>query len=103
MKPKTSQKSKLSQPSEFIKMMVVIMVFVSVFLFGKGLYSGEQTIVNVVVLIILFFLLQLVFVVMFKKGFKTLAFWLLVLLGLLVVSIGFGTWYVFQFGVTLHN
>lgn len=84
MKPPS--KNKLSQPSEFIKMMVIILVFVSVFLFSKTL-SKEQIIVNVSVLSILFFILQLVFVVMYKKGIKTAAFWLLILI---VVSAGTG-------------
>lgn len=78
-------------------MMVISLVFVSVFLFSKKI-SEDQTMINVVVLVILFFLLQLVFVMMYKKGVKTWAFWLLILLGLIGIAGAGTTWYFFQLG-----
>ena len=92
---KQTPKNRLSQPSEFIKMMVIILVFVSVFLFSKKI-SQEQIIVNLIVLLILFFILQLVFVVMYKKGVKSWAFWLLILIILAGLAAGITIWYMLQ-------
>ncbi|PZU84712.1 MAG: hypothetical protein DI529_10875 [Chryseobacterium sp.] len=100
MKP--LKKSRLSQPSEFIKMMVISLVFVSVFLFSKKI-SQEQIVINLAVLLFLFFILQLVFVIMYKKGVKTWAFWLLILLGLIGVAGAIAIWYVLKYGLTLQN
>ncbi|WP_076781806.1 hypothetical protein [Epilithonimonas bovis] len=92
---KQTPKNRLSQPSEFIKMMVIILVFVSVFLFSKKI-SEEQIIVNLIVLLILFFILQLVFVVMYKKGVRSGAFWLLILIILAGLAAGITIWYMLQ-------
>ncbi len=100
MKP--LKKNRLSQPSEFIKMMVIIIVFVSVFLFSKEV-SEEQVIINLLVLGFLLFVLQLVFVIMYKKGTKTLAFWFLILLGLLMGGSVGTLWYVMKSGIVLHG
>lgn len=100
MKP--LKKSRLSQPSEFIKMMVISLVFVSVFLFSKKI-SQEQIVINLAVLLFLFLILQLVFVIMYKKGVKTWAFWLLILLGLIGVAGVIAIWYVLKYGLTLQN
>ena len=75
--------------------MVIILVFVSVFLFSKKI-SEEQIIVNLIVLLILFFILQLVFVVMYKKGVKSWAFWLLILIILAGLAAGITIWYMLQ-------
>ncbi|SMP91854.1 hypothetical protein SAMN05421679_103343 [Epilithonimonas pallida] len=96
------KKNRLSQPSEFIKMMVVSLVFVSVFLFSKKI-SQEQMVINLAVLLFLFFILQLVFVIMYKKGVKTWAFWLLILLGLIGVAGAITIWYVLKYGLTFQN
>ncbi len=100
MKP--LKKNRLSQPSEFIKMMVIIIVFVSVFLFSKEV-SEEQVIINLLVLGFLLFVLQLVFVIMYKKGTKTLAFWFLILLGLLMGGSVGTLWYVMKSGIVLRG
>lgn len=100
MKP--LKKSRLSQPSEFIKMMAISLVFVSVFLFSKKI-SQEQIVINLAVLLFLFFILQLIFVIMYKKGVKTWAFWLLILLGLIGVTGAIAIWYVLKYGLTLQN
>lgn len=89
--------NKLSNPSEFIKLMVIIFVLVSVFLFSQKI-TDDQMVINFVVLGILFFILQLVFVIMYKKGTKTLAFWFLILLGLLLASSLGALWYFIQLG-----
>ena len=99
MKP--LQKNKLSDPAEFIKLMVIIFVLVSVFLFSQGL-SETQIAVNVVVLLILFIVLQLTFVILYKKGVKTFAFWILMFLSLLGVSVGVAIWYFSKYGVTFQ-
>ena len=99
MKP--LQKNKLSDPAEFIKLMVIIFVLVSVFLFSQGL-SETQIAVNVVVLLILFIVLQLTFVILYKKGIKTIAFWILMFLSLLGVSVGVAIWYFSKYGVTFQ-
>lgn len=99
---KSVKKNRLSQPSEFIKMMVVSLVFVSVFLFSKKI-SQEQMVINLAVLLFLFFILQLVFVIMYKKGVKTWAFWLLILLGLIGVAGAITIWYVLKYGLTFQN
>ncbi|UQB68509.1 hypothetical protein [Epilithonimonas zeae] len=94
--------NKLSNPSEFIKLMVIIFVLVSVFLFSQKT-SEDQIIINFFVLGILFFILQLVFVIMYKKGTKTLAFWFLILLGLLLVG-SIGTiWYALRYGSAFQH
>jgi len=99
---KSVKKNRLSQPSEFIKMMVVSLVFVSVFLFSKKI-SQEQMVINLAVLLFLFFILQLVFVIMYKKGVKTWAFWLLILLGLIGVAGAITIWYVLKYGLIFQN
>lgn len=96
-KMKPLKTNKLSNPSEFIKLMVIIFVLVSVFLFSQKT-SEDQMIINFVVLGILFFILQLVFVIIYKKGTKTLAFWFLILLGLLLSSSLGALWYFIQLG-----
>lgn len=83
-------------------MMVISLVFVSVFLFSKKI-SQEQIVINLAVLLFLFFILQLVFVIMYKKGVKTWAFWLLILLGLIGVAGVIAIWYVLKYGLTLQN
>lgn len=102
LKMRPVKKNRLSQPSEFIKMMVVSLVFVSVFLFSKKI-SQEQMVINLAVLLFLFFILQLVFVIMYKKGVKTWAFWLLILLGLIGVAGAITIWYVLKYGLTFQN
>lgn len=100
MKP--LKKNKLSDPAEFIKLMVIIFVLVSVFLFSQPL-SADQIIINVIVLLILFIGLQLVFVILYKKGIRTLAFWILMILVLLgIISIG-TIWYQLQFGSAFQH
>ncbi|GGG55784.1 hypothetical protein [Epilithonimonas arachidiradicis] len=94
--------NKLSNPSEFIKLMIIIFVLVSVFLFSQKT-SEDQLIINFFVLGILFFILQLVFVIMYKKGTKTLAFWFLILLGLLLAG-SIGTiWYILKYGSAFQH
>ncbi|WDF48044.1 hypothetical protein PQ459_06065 [Chryseobacterium sp. KACC 21268] len=93
--------NKLSNPSEFIKLMVIIFVLVSVFLFSQGV-SQQQTIINVVVLLILFICLQLTFVILYKKGIKTLAFWILMILLLMGISLGVAIWYYSKYGITFQ-
>jgi hypothetical protein len=100
MKP--IKKNKLSNPSEFIKLMVIIFVLVSVFLFSQKI-SEEQIIINFFVLEILFFILQLVFVIMYKKGTKTLAFWFLILLGLLLAGSVGTIVYFLKYGLSFKN
>ncbi|RRQ46583.1 hypothetical protein [Chryseobacterium sp. SC28] len=96
MKP--IKKNRLSDPAEFIKLMVVIFVLVSVFLFSQD-RSDVQIMINFLVLVILFFLLQLVFVIIYKKGVKTLAFWLLILMGLIGILVGSVFWYYLKYGI----
>ena len=93
--------NKLSDPKEFIKLMVIIFVLVSVFLFSQGV-SQQQTIINVVVLLILFICLQLTFVILYKKGIKTLAFWILMILLLMGISLGVAIWYYSKYGITFQ-
>jgi len=93
--------NKLSNPAEFIKLMVIIFVLVSVFLFSQGV-SQQQTIINVVVLLILFICLQLTFVILYKKGIKTLAFWILMILLLMGISLGMAIWYYSKYGITFQ-
>ncbi|KFC18886.1 hypothetical protein [Chryseobacterium sp. FH1] len=93
--------NKLSNPAEFIKLMVIIFVLVSVFLFSQGV-SQQQTIINGVVLLILFICLQLTFVILYKKGIKTLAFWILIILLLMGVSLGVAIWYYSKYGITFQ-
>lgn len=93
--------NKLSNPSEFIKLMVIIFVLVSVFLFSQGL-SETQIFINVVVLLILFIGLQLTFVILYKKGFKSLAFWILVILLLLGMSLTVAIWYFSKHGINFQ-
>jgi len=93
--------NKLSNPAEFIKLMVIIFVLVSVFLFSQGV-SQQQTIINVVVLLILFICLQLTFVILYKKGIKTLAFWILMILLLMGISLGVAIWYYSKYGITFQ-
>ena len=100
MKP--IQKHKLSDPKEFIKLMAIIFVLVSVFLFSQN-RTEDQMIINGVVLLILFFILQLVFVIMYKKGVKTLAFWFLILLGLLGIGVVGTIWYFLQLGTAFQH
>lgn len=100
MKP--IKKSRLSQPSEFIKMMVIILVFVSVFLFSKSV-GDEQMVINFFVLGLLLFILQVVFVIMYKKGSKTLAFWFMILLGLLMIAALATIGYFIKYGIVLSN
>ncbi len=97
MKP--LRRNKLSNPSEFIKLMVIIFVLVSVFLFSQKL-TQTQIFVNVVVLLILFIILQSVFVVMYRKGIKTMAFWILILLLLLGFTLAGAIWYFSKYGLT---
>lgn len=93
--------NKLSDPAEFIKLMVIIFVLVSVFLFSQGL-SETQIVVNVVVLLILFIVLQSTFVILYKKGIKTLAFWILMILLLMGISLGVAIWYFSKYGITFQ-
>jgi phosphoglycerol transferase MdoB-like AlkP superfamily enzyme len=93
--------NKLSNPAEFIKLMVIIFVLVSVFLFSQGL-SQTQIIVNVVVLLILFIGLQLTFVILYKKGVRTLAFWVLIILLLLGMSLAGAIWYFSKYGIAFQ-
>jgi len=93
--------NKLSNPSEFIKLMVIIFVLVSVFLFSQKL-TETQIFVNVVVLLILFIVLQSTFVIIYKKGFKTLAFWFLIVLILLGFSVAGAIWYFSIYGLTFQ-
>ncbi|MCD9853704.1 hypothetical protein LUD75_03255 [Epilithonimonas sp. JDS] len=93
--------NKLSNPAEFIKLMVIIFVLVSVFLFSQGV-SQQQTIINVVVLLILFICFQLTFVILYKKGIKTLAFWILMILLLMGISLGVAIWYYSKYGITFQ-
>lgn len=93
--------NKLSDPAEFIKLMVIIFVLVSVFLFSQGV-SQQQMIINVVVLLILFICLQLTFVILYKKGIKTLAFWILMILLLMGISLGVAIWYFSKYGITFQ-
>lgn len=95
MKP--LQKNKLSDPAEFIKLMVIIFVLVSVFLFSQGL-SADQIIINIVVLIILFIVLQSTFVILYKKGVNTLAFWILMILIVSGIALVGTIWYQLQYG-----
>ncbi|SHK37346.1 hypothetical protein [Epilithonimonas mollis] len=97
MKP--LRRNKLSNPSEFIKLMIIIFVLVSVFLFSQKL-TQTQIFVNVVVLLILFIILQSVFVVMYRKGIKTMAFWILILLLLLGFTLAGAIWYFSKYGLT---
>ncbi|WP_379965631.1 hypothetical protein [Epilithonimonas sp. UC225_85] len=99
MKP--IKKNKLSDPAEFIKLMVIIFVLVSVFLFSQGV-SQTQIFINVVVLLILFIVLQSTFVILYKKGFKTLAFWILMILILLGISVVGAIWYFSKYGITFQ-
>lgn len=99
MKP--LQKNKLSNPAEFIKLMVIIFVLVSVFLFSQRL-SETQIVVNVVVLLILFIGLQLTFVTLYKKGVRTVAFWILMVLLLLGISLAVAIWYFSKYGITFQ-
>lgn len=93
--------NKLSNPAEFIKLMVIIFVLVSVFLFSQGL-SETQIVVNVVVLLILFIVLQSTFVIIYKKGVKTLAFWILIILLLMGISLAVAIWYYSKYGITFQ-
>lgn len=93
--------NKLSDPKEFIKLMVIIFVLVSVFLFSQGV-SQQQTIINAVVLLILFICLQLTFVILYKKGIKTVAFWILMILLLMGISLGVAIWYYSKYGITFQ-
>ena len=93
--------NKLSEPKEFIKLMVIIFVLVSVFLFSQGL-SETQIVVNVVVLLILFIILQSSFVILYKKGIKTLAFWILMILLLMGISLAVAIWYFSKHGITFQ-
>lgn len=93
--------NKLSNPAEFIKLMAIIFVLVSVFLFSQGT-SQTQIFVNVVVLLILFIVLQSAFVIIYKKGVKTLAFWILIILILLGISVAVAIWYFSKYGITFQ-
>lgn len=93
--------NKLSNPAEFIKLMVIIFVLVSVFLFSQGT-SQTQVFVNVVVLLILFIVLQSAFVIIYKKGVRTLAFWILIILILLGISVAVAIWYFSKYGITFQ-
>ncbi|TDX82791.1 hypothetical protein [Epilithonimonas xixisoli] len=93
--------NKLSNPAEFIKLMVIIFVLVSVFLFSQG-SSQTQIVVNVVVLLILFIILQSTFVILYKKGIKSLAFWLLMILLLMGISLAVAIWYFSKYGITFQ-
>jgi len=97
MKP--LKKNKLSDPAEFIKLMVII--FVLVFLFSQGL-SETQIVVNIVVLLILFIVLQSTFVILYKKGIKSLAFWILMILLLMGISVAVAIWYFSKYGITFQ-
>jgi len=99
MKP--LKKNKLSDPAEFIKLMVIIFVLVSVFLFSQGL-SETQIVVNIVVLLILFIVLQSTFVILYKKGIKSLAFWILMILLLMGISVAVAIWYFSKYGITFQ-
>ncbi|MCG2794097.1 MAG: hypothetical protein L6262_11185 [Weeksellaceae bacterium] len=96
MKP--IKRNKLSDPTEFVKLMVIIFVLVSVFLFSQDRSDG-QIIINFFVLLILFFILQFVFVMMYKKGVKTLAFWLLILIAVIGILSAIAVWYFLKYGV----
>lgn len=93
--------NKLSDPTEFIKLMVIIFVLVSVFLFSQGL-SETQIVVNAVVLLILFIVLQSTFVILYKKGRKSLAFWILMILLLMGISLAVAIWYYSKYGITFQ-
>ncbi|MBV6878258.1 hypothetical protein NG800_001175 [Epilithonimonas ginsengisoli] len=93
--------NKLSNPAEFIKLMVIIFVLVSVFLFSQGL-SETQIVVNAVVLLILFIVLQSTFVILYKKGIKSLAFWILMILLLMGISLAVAIWYYSKYGITFQ-
>ena len=93
--------NKLSDPAEFIKLMVIIFVLVSVFLFSQG-FSETQIVVNVVVLLILFIVLQSTFVILYKKGIKSLAFWILMILLLMGISVAVAIWYFSKYGITFQ-
>lgn len=93
--------NKLSDPAEFIKLMVIIFVLVSVFLFSQGL-SETQIVVNAVVLLILFIVLQSTFVILYKKGIKSLAFWILMILLLMGISLAVAIWYYSKYGITFQ-
>jgi len=100
-KMKPLKTNKLSNPAEFIKLMVIIFVLVSVFLFSQKL-TETQIFVNVVVLLILFIILQSTFVMMYKKGVRTLAFWILIVLMLLGISVAVAIWYFSTYGITFQ-
>ncbi|WP_333852443.1 hypothetical protein [Epilithonimonas sp.] len=93
--------NKLSNPSEFIKLMAIIFVLVSVFLFSQKL-TQTQIFVNVIVLLILFIGLQTTFVILYKKGIKTLAFWIMIILLLLGISVGVAIWYFSKYGISFQ-
>ena len=93
--------NKLSNPAEFIKLMVIIFVLVSVFLFSQG-WSETQIVVNVVVLLILFIVLQLTFVILYKKGIKSLAFGILMILLLMGILLAVAIWYFSKYGITFQ-
>ncbi|WP_312765272.1 hypothetical protein [Epilithonimonas sp.] len=93
--------NKLSNPSEFIKLMAIIFVLVSVFLFSQKL-TETQIFVNVVVLLILFIGLQTTFVILYKKGIKTLAFWIMIILLLLGISVAVAIWYFSKYGISFQ-
>ena len=93
--------NKLSEPKEFIKLMVIIFVLVSVFLFSQGL-SETQIVVNVVVLLILFIVLQSTFVILYKMGIKSLAFWILMILLSMGISLAVAIWYFSKYGITFQ-
>jgi hypothetical protein len=93
--------NKLSNPSEFIKLMAIIFVLVSVFLFSQKL-TQTQIFVNVLVLLILFIGLQTTFVILYKKGIKTLAFWIMIILLLLGISGAVAIWYFSKYGISFQ-
>ncbi len=99
MKP--LQKNKLSDPAEFIKLMVIIFVLVSVFLFSQG-FSQTQIFINAIVLLILFIILQSAFVIIYKKGVASLAFWILIILLILGMSVAAAIWYFSKYGITFQ-
>lgn len=99
MKP--LKKNKLSDPKEFIKLMVIIFVLVSVFLFSQRL-SQEQIVINVLVILILFIGLQLTFLILYKKGVKSAAFLLFILLLMLGAAAGVGIWYAVSKGLVFQ-
>lgn len=99
MKP--LQKNKLSDPAEFIKLMVIIFVLVSVFLFSQG-FSQTQIFINAIVLLILFIILQSAFVIIYKKGVPSLAFWILIILLILGMSVAGAIWYFSKYGITFQ-